>query len=455
VAPKPNLSQLRAERANATFFLPSLRERGSGRRGRQALRQINFFRVPLYSQAFLLIACVTFALWQLINCADSLAPPKMGPISARSLAANSPEISALMSLLEKQLRLKQYQTARETTEKLQGLLKPDDARFLEVASLLAVHEQYSTAIPLLEQARKVSPASYDVDYNLALAYFRNGNHSKSAETLQALLAHQPRAEAYNLLAQVEEQRKRFLEAVRAFQKAAELEPGNEDYRFDYGYELLQHKTTPAAIAVFSSGVHDFPRSVKMGLGLGCAYYLIAKFEEAAQTLLKVLSMNPKLPVAYFLLGKIYESVGPSQTAIAEALSRYLENNPDDPWAYLHQGAILYQQGQLDPKPDFRLAKDKIERAIQLRDNFPEAYLQLALILQSEGETEQSVAILDRAIHLNPKLAAAHYRLGMAYKRLGQRDKAKSEFALSEKLNAAGQAEFERRQVIQFLTEQRF
>jgi Flp pilus assembly protein TadD len=66
-----------------------------------------------------------------------------------------------------------------------------------------------------------------------------------------------------------------------------------------------------------------------------------------------------------------------------------------------------------------------------------------------------VAILDRAIHLNPKLAAAHYRLGMAYKRLGQSDKAKSEFALSEKLNAAGQAEFERRQVIQFLTEQRF
>src|SRR5262249_338996 len=156
-----------------------------------------------------------------------MASPNQGASSPRSLAGNPSEVSALMNLLEKQLRVKQFQSAKETTQKLQALLKPEDARFVEVASLLAVHDQYSTAIPLLEQAREVSPTSYDINYNLALAYFRNGNDSKSAKTLQALLAHQSRAEAYNLLAQVEEQDKQFLEAVRAFQKAAELEPGNE------------------------------------------------------------------------------------------------------------------------------------------------------------------------------------------------------------------------------------
>jgi predicted Zn-dependent protease len=130
-----------------------------------------------------------------------------------------------MALLKKHLRLKQDQAVRETAQELTGLLKPQDARFLEVANLLAIHEHYATAIPLLEQVREAFPRSYDVSYNLALAYFRYGNHSKSAETLHALLAHQRRAEAYNLLAQVEEQRNRYLEAVRAFQKAAEA-PGN-------------------------------------------------------------------------------------------------------------------------------------------------------------------------------------------------------------------------------------
>jgi tetratricopeptide (TPR) repeat protein len=217
---------------------------------------------------------------------------------------------------------------------------------------------------------------------------------------------------------------------------------------------LQHKTTTAAIAIFASGVRDFPKSVKMGLGLGCAYYLTAKFEEAAQVLLKALSIAPKLESAYFLLGRVYESAGSSQSAIREAFNSYTANNPDDPWAYLHYGAILYQQAQLDPQPDFRLAKANLGRAVQLKNNFPEAYLQLALIMQSEREIEKSIPILVRAIQLNPKLAAAHYRLGLAYKRLGQSDEAKREFAISEKLNAAGQAELEKRQVIQFLIEQR-
>jgi tetratricopeptide (TPR) repeat protein len=418
------------------------------------LRQINFFRVPLYSQAFLFIACVTFALWQLINCPALLALPKMGPISTRSLAAESPEISALMSLLAKQLRLKQYQDARETTQKLQELLKPEDARFLEVASLLAVHAQYSSAIPMLEQARKVSPTSYDLNYNLALAYFRNGNHSKSAETLQALVAHQPRAEAYNLLAQVEEQRKRFLEAVRAFQKAAELEPSNEDYRFDYGYELLQHQTDRAAIAILASGVRDFPRSLKLHLGLGCAYYVVGNQEDAARTLLKTIKIDPSNKLAYLLLGKSYEQAGSLQAAVAEAFKAYLTLAPLDPWAYYHYGTILYLNTQSATKPDFQETKSCLRRALSLNPRFAEALVQLAIVLQAEDQNSESVSLLGQAVESNPRLASAHYRLGIAYIRLGEKDKAAGEFALSERLNAENQDGREKRRVIQFLVEQR-
>src|SRR5438094_10422795 len=116
---------------------------------------------------------------------------------------------------------------------------------------------------------------------MALAFFDAQAYEKAAETLGSLINHEPRAEAYNLLGMVEEQRQRYREAVSAFQKAAELEPRNEDYRCDYGYELLRHQTTDAAIAVFASGVRDFPSSGKLRSGLGCAYYVAAKYEEAA------------------------------------------------------------------------------------------------------------------------------------------------------------------------------
>jgi tetratricopeptide (TPR) repeat protein len=446
-ASTPISSQLQGARELTLAFSFPRPRFGGEREGEWRARIFSKLQGPL------LAVCMALAVLHAANSCDSSALLRVISVSANVLAASPSEVSALIDLLEKQLRLKQFQTAREKTQKLQELLKPEDARFLEVARLLAVHEQYSAAIPLLEQAHRVSPASYDINYNLALAYFRNGNHSKSADTLQALLAHQPRAEAFNLLAQVEEQRKRYLEAVRAFQKAAELEPGNEDYRYDYAFELLRHRTDRASIAIFASGVRDFPKSFKLRLGLGSAYYIVDKQEEAARVLLEAIQIEPSNKVAYLFLGKTYEQAGSFQTAVMKAFKAYLERGPRDPWAYYHYGMILYLSTQSAPKPDFQAAKSHLDRALRLNPRFAEAYLQLGIIEQHEDQNQESLLSLKRAVHSNPKLAAAHYRLGLAYRRLGQKDEAAAEFALFEKLNAERQAGQEKRAVIQFLIEQ--
>ena len=194
------------------------------------------------------------------------------------LQAEPSDATALMSLLENQLLLRQRAEARLSAQKLTRLLSPRDPRYFRVASLLAAHQDYVAAIPLMENVQREFPQSYEVNFNLALAFFYSQAYEKAAETLGPLVRHDPQAEAYNLLAMVEEQRQRYLEAVSAFQKAAELEPRNEDYRFDYGYELLRHQTTDAAIAVFAGGVRDFPSSGKLRIGLGCAYYVAGKYE---------------------------------------------------------------------------------------------------------------------------------------------------------------------------------
>jgi tetratricopeptide (TPR) repeat protein len=364
------------------------------------------------------------------------------------------DISALVGMLESQLLLKRQPAARVSAEKLKALLKPQDPRLFQAATLLALHGEYTLAIPLMEQVRQEFPQSYDVNYNLALVYFRSENPTKAAETLQSLLAQQPRAEAYNLLAAVEEKRQHYLEAVRAYQKAAEMEPGNEDYRYDYANELLQHRTNQEAITLFAAGVRDFPRSWKLRLGLGCAYYLAGKFDEAARVLLETIKIEPNNKLAYFFLGKTYESTEPFQGPIREAFKAYLERNPDDSWAYFHFGNILYLRAQLDARPDFGPAKSTLNQALVLNPGFAEAYLQLGIILQQEGQLEESIPFLDRAIQSNPKLPAAHYRLAVAYKRLGRNEKAKPEFDLYEKLKSGNQAEQEKQQVIQFLVEQR-
>jgi tetratricopeptide (TPR) repeat protein len=364
-----------------------------------------------------------------------------------------PDVAALMGLLETQLRNKQSAAAQQSVQKLASVLSPKDPRFFQLASLCASHEDYTTAIPLMEKLRETFPQSYDVNYNLSLAYFRNKSYAKAAETLQTLLRKEPKAEAYNLLATVEEQRKHYLEAVRAFQKAAELEPGNEDYRFDYAFELLKHKTDRAAIAIFSSGVRDFPKSFKLRLGLGCANYVVGKQEEAARTLLEAIQIEPRSKLVYLILGKTYEQAGSSQTAVREAFRGYLQRATQDPWAHYHYGRILYLVAQSTPNPDLEAAKSYLQRAVSLNPQFAEAYVQLAIVLQTEDQNEESLPFLNQAVRSNPKLASAHYRLGLAYRRLGEKDKAAAAFALSEKLNAEDQASREKQEVIQFLVDE--
>jgi tetratricopeptide (TPR) repeat protein len=372
---------------------------------------------------------------------------------AQAQTAEGSEVSTLMGILETQLRLKQGTAAQQSAQKLATLLAPTDPRFFQLANLCAIHGDYATAIPLLERVRAAFPQSYDVNYNLSLAYLRNKNQTKAAETLQILVKQHPRAEAYNLLAVVQEQRQQYLEAVRAYQKAAELEPGNENYRFDYAFELLKHKTDRPAVAIFASGVRDFPRSLKLHLGLGCTYFVVGKQEEAAGILLKAIRIEPNNRLAYRLLGKTYEQSASLRAAVEEAFRVYLEKLPADPWAHYYYARILTSIAQSTPKPDFEKAKTHLQRALGLNPRFAEAYVQLAILLQTEDQNQESLPLLARAVEYDPRLAAAHYRLGLAYRRLGKKVDATREFGVSEKLNAETQSDREKRTVIQFLIEQ--
>ncbi len=381
-------------------------------------------------------------------------PAEALPFFEKVHALRATDIPPLTGILECQLLLKRRPAARQTTQVLRGLLTPRDPRLFEVASLLAVHNEYSAAIQILEQIRKMMPDSYDVNYNLALAYFQSKQFASTAQVLDPLLKRQPHGESYNLLAMAEEERGRYLEAVRSFQKAAEMEPADEGYRFDYAYELLKHRTNPAAIAIFASGVRDFPKSGRMRLGLGAAYYLAVRYEEAAQELLEAIKIEPKMTLGYFLLGKTYDSVESSQSSIEQAFRAYLDNNPKDPWAYYHYANILQQHAQLDSVPNFQPAKANLNRALALNPDFAEAHLQLGIIEQQEGRYKESIPLLVKALQLNQRLGVAHFRLGQAYKRLGQKDKAMAEYALFEKSRSEDQSQSDkdRHAVIQFLVE---
>ena len=75
-----------------------------------------------------------------------------------------------------------------------------------------------------------------------------------------------------------------------------------------------------------------------------------------------------------------------------------------------------------------------------------------LLSASQHELEKAIAFYTKAIEVDPQLGEAHYRLGVAYDRIGSPEKAKQEFQLHDEIEKrqAVAVERQRREVKQFL-----
>src|SRR5258706_2888849 len=115
-------------------------------------------------------------------------------------------------------------------------------------------------------------------------------------------------ELHHRLGDVEEKLGNPLDAVREYQRAAELDP-SEANLFDWGTELLTHRALEPATEVFAKGNRLFPKSVRMLVALGVAWYARGSYDQAAQCLVNASDLTPDNPTPYLFLGKMQSVEG--------------------------------------------------------------------------------------------------------------------------------------------------
>jgi tetratricopeptide (TPR) repeat protein len=120
--------------------------------------------------------------------------------------------------------------------------------------------------------------------------------------------------------------------------------------------------------------------------------------------------------------------------------------------YLYAMSILKYQEQRPDEKAIQQAKALLTKAVTIDPNCGEGYLELGILADSERSSEIAIDFYRKAIAAEPRLAAAHYRLGMAYDRTAQPAKAKQEFQLHDQIKQeqAEATERQRRDVKQFL-----
>lgn len=272
------------------------------------------------------------------------------------------------------------------------------------------------------------------------------------EQVRKMLATKDTADAHRLLGELDERLGDLLEAVGEYERAARMDPSEQNY-FEWGTELLLHKADQPAVEVFTKGARMHPDSARMLAGLGAALYASGSYEEAARRLCEASDLKPADSAPYLFLGKMQKSATALLPCSEEKLAQFVREQPGNAWANYYYGIALWKRDRgSENLAGLQQAETLLEKAAALDPKFGEAHLQLGILHSGRGKFEQAIQDYKKTIEVSPQLSEPHYRLGLAYRRVREEAKAEQEFRVYEEMEKAESAalESQRRELRQFM-----
>jgi len=318
----------------------------------------------------------------------------------------------------------------------------------------ADHGNYSAAIPPLEKAYGIDKNQPDNTLALATAAKETGDLARARTLVAELRSVRETAGIDRLAAEIAEKSGDPTAAAEEFQRAVRLDPSEQNY-FELGSELLLHRAIWQAKRVFEDGAKAYPQSARMQTALGTALFAGARYDDAARQFCKASDLNPSDPEPYLLMGKI-EIASPSPLpCVEEKLARFARQERANALAqYFYAMAIWKQSGNGLAGAALDQVSSLLNKAIVLDPKCGDALLQLGNLDALGGNYPGAIGLYGKAIQADPQLNEAHYRLGVAYDRVGDKARAKQEFQLHETLEKqqAAEVDRQRREIKQFVVE---
>ncbi len=307
------------------------------------------------------------------------------------------------------------------------------------------------ALVYFDRAAKIHPDDYQNNYEQARAIADAGNYALARTAVQSMLRSQDKAELHHLLADVDEKSGDPLDAVRQYQRAAELD-ASEHYLFDWGAELLLHHAPEPALQVFTKGSQLFPRSERMLIALGAAAYANGSYDDAVRHICNASNVNPDDPAPYLFLGRMLRAENKPSEQMVEHLHRFVTLHPDSADSNYYYALALWKYRKDSRQQSSPEVESLLAEALSLNPSLAAAHLQLGILHAEAGNYVAAVSNYQEALKLDPQLEEGHYRLAQAYRQTGKPEQAKEELRLYDLCvkESAKRIEEERHQIRQFV-----
>jgi tetratricopeptide (TPR) repeat protein len=265
---------------------------------------------------------------------------------------------------------------------------------LELGTAYYRKNDFPQAIEFLKRANAADPANNEAVQMLGLAYFRGGHPADAIPLLEKVQTWYPRAnvDAAYVLGIAYIQTKNYDQARKSFATMFAVPADSAAAYLFTARMLLRQEYDPVA-------------------------------EEYAQ---KAATLDPKLPLAHFLLGELYLYKSRVPDAIAE-FDKEIALNPAHAATY-YKLADAYSRVQKYDEAD-RL----LQRSIWLDSTSTGPFILRGKVLEKKGEFDLAVVALQRAATMDPNNPMTHQLLGQAYRNVGKKDDAERELKLAEQL----------------------
>jgi tetratricopeptide (TPR) repeat protein len=252
------------------------------------------------------------------------------------------------------------------------------------------------------------------------------------------------------------------DAIRAFARLCELEPGKTRNIELLGQAYFQNGENAKAEAQFRQVILDPAFETDGYFNLGMALSKESKTEEAAEAFRKVIEKNPDLAKAHLELARILESKETPELAESEymlaiekdskftdayiALGRYYISlqKPEQaieilsqPLLWLKASNTAHAKIVADIRmllgktyydaADFDKAADQFNAVLMLKEHEEAAYIEVGRTYYKLGKDMNAIKAWTQALEINPKNADVHFFLGSTYHRIGNTAKEIEEY----------------------------
>lgn len=324
--------------------------------------------------------------------------------------------------------LAQSEAGPQTQHPSESASAQTTASSFEAARKLMQEGKYDEAISQLQAQAAQNPKLTGLSHELGAGYYKKGDYLKATGYLKQAIEENPKdSEAVQLLGLSYYLSGRPNEAIPLLEKVQTWYPfANVDAAYILGVSYIQVKNYPQARMAFA-------RMFAVAADSAASYLFTARMllrqefdpiaEEYAQ---KAVALDPKLPLAHFLLGELYLYKSRIPEAITEFEKEKAINPAHAPTYY--KLADAYSRIQ-----KFDEAERLLQRSIWLDATSTGPYILMGKVLEKKGEFDLAVRALQRAVTMDPNNSITHHLLGQAYRDLGRNEDAERELKSAEQL----------------------